>query len=114
MARHVSYRGATIDMDSMRRENEKVPAIGNMSVNAKGDQIKGGRVTKTADEIARERGRVQTAIVNTGLKGPMPAVPEGVSLDTKKAPVAATTIPKKVLPAEKEMPNGDIVIDESK
>lgn len=112
MARHTSYRGATIDMDSMRRENEKVPAIGNMQVNAKGDQIKGGRVTKTADEIARERGRVQTAIVNTGLKGPMPAAPD-LNLEKKSVPVPATT--KKVAPVvEKELPNGDIVIDESK
>lgn len=110
MARHVSYRGVTIDMDSMRRENEKVPAIGNMQVNAKGDQIKGGKVTKTADEIAREKGRIQSAIVSTGLKGPMPVAPD-ISLEQKK-PVAPTT--KKVVPAEKELPNGDIVIDEGK
>jgi len=112
MARHVSYRGTTIDMDSMRRENEKVPAIGNMSVNAKGDKIKGGKVTKTADEIARERGRIQSAIVSTGLKGPMPASPDNINVNQKKPPVESTT--KKVTPAEKELPNGDIVIDESK
>jgi hypothetical protein len=112
MARHVSYRGATIDMDSMRRENEKVPAIGNMPVNAKGDQIKGGRVTKTADEIARERGRIQTAVVSTGLKGPMPEAPAAPAIEKKpaaKTPVAATTKPK-----ETELPSGDIIIDESK
>ena len=63
MAKHTSYRGSTIDMDSMRRENEKVPAIGNMSVNAKGDKISGGVVTKTASQIARENHRVQTTIV---------------------------------------------------
>ena len=109
MSRHVSYRGTTIDMDSMRRENEKVPAVGNMQVNAKGDKIKGGKVTKTADEIARERGRIQSAIVNTGLKGPMPTAPDLV-LDKK--PVQPTT--KKVVPEEKELPNGDIIINESK
>ncbi len=108
MARHVSYRGTTIDMDSMRRENEKVPALGNMQVNAKGDKIKGGKVTQTADEIARERGRVQAAIVNTGLKGPMPAAP--VLEQPKKTPPKTTTAPAK----ETELPNGDIVIDDKK
>ena len=37
MSKHVSYRGVTIDMDSIRCENEKTTAIGNMKVNAKGD-----------------------------------------------------------------------------
>lgn len=114
MSRHVTHRGITVDMDSMRRENEKVPAIGNMSVNAKGDQIKGGKVTKTADELARERGRVQSAVVQTGLKGPMPQI-ENINLDTPKAatktPVAATTKAKEV--KEKELPSGDIIIEDT-
>lgn len=108
MSRHVSYRGATIDMDSMRRENEKVPAIGNMGVNAKGDQIKGGKVTKTADQLARENHRVQSTVVRTGLKGPVP-----------KSPVQAIEAPKKSkakeAPAktkEVELDNGDIVIED--
>ena len=110
MSRHVTYRGTTIDMDSMRRENEKVPAIGNMSVNAKGDKIKGGVVTKTADEIARERGRVQSVQVSTGLKGPVPSepvveAPKAVAPVVKPAPVAPTTKPKEI-----ELPNGDIVV----
>ena len=108
MARHVSYRGTTIDMDSMRRENEKVPALGNMQVNAKGDKIKNGKVTQTADEIARERGRVQAAIVSTGFKGPMPAVPVQEQL---KTPLKATTVaPIK----ETELPNGDIIVNDKK
>ncbi len=114
MSRHVSYRGATIDMDSMRRENEKVPAIGNMSVNARGDQIRGGQVTKTADEIAREKGRVQSVLLNTGLKGSMPATVETpVAEATKAAPKAVkptTQSSKKI--KEVELPSGDIVIEE--
>lgn len=96
-----------MDMDAMRRENEKVPAIGNMKVNAKGDQIRGGQVTKTADQIARENHRVQSAIVNTGLKGPVPATVEA-KIETKK-PKAKPTKTKEV-----ELPSGDIVIEEDK
>jgi len=108
MSRHVTYRGTTLDMDSIRRENEKVPAIGNMKVNAKGDQIKDGRVTKTADQIARENHRVQSTIVNTGLKGPVPAAPATVLEAPKASRVAKTTKAMK----EVELPSGDIVMKE--
>ncbi len=113
MSRHVTYRGATLDMDSIRRENEKVPAIGNMSVNAKGDQIKGGMVTKTADQIARENHRNVSAIVNTGLKGPVPAAPAMIETApiVKKIPVKATG-PAKT--KETELPSGDIIIESDK
>lgn len=108
MSRHVTYRGVTLDMDSIRRENEKVPAIGNMKVNAKGDQIKGGRVTKTADQIARENHRVQSTIVNTGLKGP---IPTAVATPILEAPVKKPAIKAKAM-KEVELPSGDIVMKE--
>ena len=66
MSKHVTYRGTTIDMDSLSRENEKTTAIGNMKVNARGDQINRGQITKTADQIARENHRVQSVVVKTG------------------------------------------------
>lgn len=110
MSRHVTYRGVTLDMDSIRRENEKVPAAGNMRVNAKGDQIKGGKVTKTADQIARENHRVQSAVVNTGLKGPIPTA----TMPILEAPVkkVAPKVEKKVV--EIELPSGDIIVEEDK
>jgi len=106
-------------MESLSRENEKVPAIGNMRVNAKGDQIRGGVVTKTADQIARENHRVQSVIVNTGLKGKQPVAPE-IKLDTPKAstPPAPPAPKASIRPTskkskEKELPNGDIVVGDS-
>lgn len=115
MSKHVTYRGTTIDMDSMRRDNEKTPALGNAGVNAKGDKIKGGVVTKTADAMARERGRVQSVLVNSGLKGPMPSSnvnSEPTPAPVKATPVAATT--KKAKVKEIELPSGDIVIEGDK
>jgi hypothetical protein len=110
VSKHTSYRGATIDMDSMRRENEHVPAIGNANVNARGDKLgRAGTVAKTADQIARENHRVQSAVVQTGLKGPVPLTP--TVIEQKQAtPVTATA--KKTV--EKELPSGDIVIEEDK
>lgn len=108
MSKHVTYRGVTMDMDTMRRENEKTPAIGNMRVNAKGDQIKGGIVTRTADQIARENHRVQTAVVNTGLKGPAPSA-LGITVDAPKAPKVPVKVTKM---KEVELPSGDIIMKE--
>lgn len=118
MSRHVTYRGATIDMDSFRRENEKTPAIGNMKVNARGDQIaKGGTIAKTADQIARENHRVQSAIVATGLKGPQPDT-TGINLNAHatekvvKTNTLQTNTVKKT--KETELPSGDIIVEDDK
>ena len=108
MSRHTTYRGLTIDMDTMRRENEKVPALGNMRVNAKGDELaRGGAIAKTADQIARENHRVQSSIVHTGLKGPAPDAPASVT-EQPKVPVKTTVKKTK----EVELPNGDIVVED--
>jgi hypothetical protein len=101
-------------MDSFRRENEKVTAIGNMKVNARGDQIDRGQITKTSDQLARENHRIQSAIINTGLKGPQPKV-EGVTLEQPKQQKVEK--PQKVMEVESkktketELPSGDIIID---
>jgi len=107
MSKHVSYRGVTMDMDSLRRENEKTPAIGNMKVNAKGDQIKGGTITKTADQIARENHRIQSAVVSTGLKGKQPSA-SGITVDAPKVTKAPV---KPTKTKEVELPSGDIIIE---
>lgn len=111
MSRHVTYKGVTIDMDSMRRENEKVPAVGNMKVNARGDRIQNGKIIKTADQIARESHRTKAAIVKTSLKGPIPAAPDMVSdAKHKKVPAKAAEVVAK----EVEQENGDIIIESVK
>jgi len=113
MSRHVTYRGATVDMEAMRRENEKTVALGNMGVNAKGDKLRGGAVAKTADQIARENHRVQSVITNAGLKGPVPEAPAGVVMDAPKSEAKVTKSPiKTTAKKEKELPSGDIIIED--
>lgn len=116
MSKHVTYRGTTIDMESMRRENEKTTAIGNMKVNARGDKIsQGGVVSKTADQIARENHRVQSVIVKTGLKGAQPDT-TGINLNAQQpqAKTIKTNTPpqKPTTPKEVELPSGDIIIED--
>lgn len=112
MSRHVTYRGVTMDMDSLRRENEKTVAVGNMKVNAIGDQISGGKVTKTADQLARDNHRVQSAIIHTGLKGKQPDT-DGINMDSvskPKTPAKAVGSKSK----EVELPSGDIIVEGNK
>lgn len=51
-----TMQGKTIDFDSLRLANELVPAVGNMKVNARGDQLGShGNIVKTRDEIVEEK-----------------------------------------------------------
>jgi pimeloyl-CoA synthetase len=55
MAIRKQYRtmqGRIIDMDKLRSSNELQPAIGNMKVNARGDEIgPGGKILRTREQI---------------------------------------------------------------
>ena len=49
-------RGAAIDMDVLRLNNETAVAVGNMKVNARGDEIDDmGRIVRTRDQIIAEQ-----------------------------------------------------------
>ena len=46
-----TMRGKTVDMHKLVKENEMTPAVGNMSINARGDQLgEGGRIVKTREQ----------------------------------------------------------------
>lgn len=59
-----SYRsalGKNIDMDTLRLANEETIAIGNMKVNARGDELgPGGKIVKTRNQVMDEYYRLQT------------------------------------------------------
>lgn len=52
---HMSMRGKEVDMEKMSLRFEKTPAIGNMRVNARGDEIgEGGRVLRTREQVLQD------------------------------------------------------------
>ena len=60
----LSMRGKIIDMDALRAQNEQVPAIGNASMNARGDIIgRGGSVEVRREQIIQDyyKGKPQGA-----------------------------------------------------
>ncbi len=55
MAKYRSMQGKEIDMDKLMRQNELMPAIGNVKVNARGDELgPGGRIIRKREEIIAE------------------------------------------------------------
>ena len=60
-------RGATVDMRTMLTKNETVPAVGNMRVNARGDEITAdGTITKTRNQIMQEYHNLSTMVPQDG------------------------------------------------
>lgn len=50
-----SMRGKEIDMEKLNLKNETLPAVGNMKVNARGDEIgKGGKIVRTREQILKD------------------------------------------------------------
>lgn len=48
-------QGKTVDMDKLMRQNELMPAVGNMSVNARGDELgPGGQIVRKREEVVAE------------------------------------------------------------
>ena len=51
-----TMQGKQIDFDQLRLANELVPAVGNMKVNARGDEITPkGSIVRTRDEIVETK-----------------------------------------------------------
>ena len=56
--------GKSVDMDSLRLNNEETIAIGNMKVNARGDELgPGGRIARPRNQVMDEYYRLNTPTV---------------------------------------------------
>jgi hypothetical protein len=80
-------QGRQLDMEAIRLQNELVPALGNMRVNARGDQLgPGGKVVKTREMIMDEyyKTRATPAVDN---------VPQQSEIPTRSNPSRRRTDP---------------------
>lgn len=58
-----SAQGHVVDMEKLRLANEEVIAVGNMKVNARGDQLgPGGKIVKTRNQIMKEYYSLNTPV----------------------------------------------------
>ena len=107
--------GQQVDFGALLLNNETVPALGNMNVNARGDEIApDGTIVKSREDIMREYNELNTMVPQDG------AIPEGTGLEAdddwqdweppvttpEPAPVANITVPTETVTASVEAPVG--------
>lgn len=52
---YTSMRGKAVDMEKLGLMNELTPAVGNVNVNARGDELgPGGKIIRTREQILEE------------------------------------------------------------
>ena len=72
-------QGRSLDMETIRLQNELVPALGNMRVNARGDQLgPGGKIIKTREMIMDEYYKASPA--------PLENIPQQSTIPTRSNP----------------------------
>lgn len=50
-----TMQGREVDMDQLLQKNETVPAVGNVRMNARGDELgQGGKVVRSREEIVSQ------------------------------------------------------------
>ena len=65
-----SASGKPVDMGALRLQNEKVRAVGNMRVNARGDEINdNNEVIRTRNEQVHQQYKQQARVPQPGQKG---------------------------------------------
>ncbi len=56
-------QGQNLDFDSLRLQNETVIAVGNLKVNARGDELgPGGKIIRTRDQVMRDYYALKTPV----------------------------------------------------
>ena len=102
--------GQQVDFGALLLNNETVPALGNMNVNARGDEIApDGSITKSREDIIREYNELNTMVPQDG------AIPEGTGLEAdddwqdwepqiqvEPAPVENMTVPTETVEVKAE------------
>ena len=109
MAIRKQYRtmqGKIVDLEKLAAKNELVPAVGNIPVNARGDELgPGGRIIRKREDIVAEyydKNTNFTPIENRVRKPVEVTVPQQiVNVDPIPAPMPTTVITKS---AKKEEP----------
>lgn len=52
---YTSMRGKQVDMERLSLQNETTPAVGNIRVNARGDELgPGGQIVRTREQVLQD------------------------------------------------------------
>lgn len=105
---HRTAQGRTLDVTKINLQNELVPAIGNMRVNARGDQLgPGGKIVKTREQMMDDYYRANSQ------KNQKRAASEDPEIKRTAKGVADFIPPSKKDKKIKEFTPGNIQVDET-
>ena len=102
---HRTARGIPVDMDRLRLANEQTIAVGNMKVNARGDQLgAGGKIIKTRQQVMAEKNKLKGPIADNSQ-----AVAESMSAVGQQPMAIEVLKPQETAPIVEESPVEDAV-----
>lgn len=102
-------RGEAVDMDRLRLSNEKTIAVGNMKVNARGDELgKGGEVVKSRAQVMQQYHKLNTPVADNSPVSNGVSEAEQPKVQTKlKTPIAESgPVTQESAPTEYVKPRG--------
>tara|TARA_Y200000002_G_scaffold26515_1_gene19953 strand:+ start:7250 stop:7654 length:405 start_codon:yes stop_codon:yes gene_type:complete len=106
-----TMNGKSVDMDLLRQRNELTPAVGNVRVNARGDELgPGGKIIKKREEVLRDyyEDNVDTTEFETPTANPVtepvvePELQEKVEIEEPKKTSSTKAKPGKTKAESKE------------
>lgn len=102
---HRTARGIPVDMDRLRLANEQTIAVGNMKVNARGDQLgAGGKIIKTRQQVMAEKNKLKGPIADNSQ-----VVAESISAVDQEPMAIEVLGPQEIAPIVEENPVEDVV-----
>ena len=102
---HRTARGIPVDMDRLRLANEQTIAVGNMKVNARGDQLgAGGKIIKTRQQVMAEKNKLKGPIADNSK-----AVAESMDAVVQDTMAIEVLEPEEITPIVEESPAEDAV-----
>ena len=108
-----TMQGKSIDMDLLRQRNELTPAVGNVRVNARGDELgPGGKIIRKREEVLRDY--YEENVPATEFETPQPAPKQEAQPETAvevEQPKAKTSVKAKAGKTKAETAEEDWVED---
>jgi hypothetical protein len=106
-----TMQGKTVDMDLLRQRNELTPAVGNVRVNARGDELgAGGKIIKKREDVMKEHYSKNTPVADEIAVKKKDLTDDWVE-PAPKVSVKKTTVKKEPDPVVTETTNDEWVED---
>lgn len=94
--KHKTMQGKEIDMEKLMQKHELMPAIGNMKVNARGDELgPGGKIVRKREDVVAEYYKTDSTA-----KSKLKKAPSTVEVMSESVPDAPAVSKKKTTSEE--------------